>query len=66
MLYEVITLGEERMENGVLEFIPGSHKLEYRPDQFDAETSFMTGLPENDALISHKVHYDLHPSYNFV
>lgn len=56
-----LALGEERMENGVLEFIPGSHKLEYRPEQFDAETSFMTGLPENDALIAKKVHYDLHP-----
>jgi len=55
-----LALGEERMENGVLEFIPGSHKLEYRPEQFDEETSFMTGLPENDALIAKKVHYDLH------
>jgi phytanoyl-CoA hydroxylase len=56
-----LALGEERMENGVLEFIPGSHKLEYRPEQFDEETSFMTGLPENDALIAKKVHFDLHP-----
>jgi len=55
-----LALGEEKMENGVLEFIPGSHKLTYRPEQFDAKTCFMTGLPENDELIAHKVHYDLH------
>jgi phytanoyl-CoA hydroxylase len=56
-----LALVEEKMQNGVLEFIPGSHKFDYRPEQFDEETSFMTGLPENDALIAHKVHYDLHP-----
>lgn len=56
-----LALGEERMENGVLEFIPGSHKHHYTPEQFDAKTCFMTGLPENDALIAQKVHYDLHP-----
>ncbi|WP_345970259.1 MULTISPECIES: phytanoyl-CoA dioxygenase family protein [Sulfurimonas] len=55
-----LALGDERMENGVLEFIDGSHKLEYRPEQFDTDTSFLTGLPENDALIAKKVHYDLH------
>ena len=55
-----LALGEEKMENGVLEFIPGSHKIDYRRDQFDAKTCFLTGLPENDALIARKVHYDLH------
>jgi len=55
-----LALGEERMENGVLEFIPGSHKLTYKPEQFDARTCFLTGRPENDALIEQKVHYDLH------
>ena len=54
-----LALGEERMEHGVLEFIPGSHKLTFTPDQFDAKTCFRTGLPENDALIARKVHYDL-------
>lgn len=56
-----LALGEEKMENGVLEFIPGSHKLTYKPEQFDAKICFMTGLPENDAIIANKVHYDLHP-----
>lgn len=55
-----LALGEERMENGVLEFIPGSHKLTFAPEQFDAKTCFVTGRPENDALIAQKVHYDLH------
>lgn len=56
-----LALGEEKMENGVLEFIPGSHKLLFTPEQFDAKTCFVTGRPENDALIAKKVHYDLHP-----
>jgi len=54
-----LALGEEKMENGVLEFIPGSHKLRYTPEQFDAKTCFMTGRPDNDAVIAGKVHYDL-------
>ena len=56
-----LALGEETMQNGVLEFIPGSHKLTFRPDQFDAKTCFATGRPENDELIAKKVHFDLHP-----
>jgi phytanoyl-CoA hydroxylase len=56
-----LALVEEKMENGVLEFIPGSHKLTFKPEQFDAKVCFMTGLPENDELIEQKVHYDLHP-----
>ena len=56
-----LALVEENMENGVLEFVPGSHKLTFRPEQFDAETSFMTGIPENDAVLADRVHYDLHP-----
>ena len=55
-----LALGDETMENGVLEFIPGSHKLTYRPEQFDAKTCFVTGRAENDALIAKKVHFDLH------
>ena len=55
-----LALGEERMENGVLEFIPGSHKLNFLPEQFDEKTCFMTDIPENDVLIAKKVHFDLH------
>lgn len=54
-----LALGDETMENGVLEFIPGSHKLDFKPEQFDAKTCFVTGLPENDAIIAKKVHFDL-------
>lgn len=54
-----LALGEETMHNGVLEFIPGSHKLDFRPEQFDARTCFRTGLEENDALIAKRVHFDL-------
>ncbi len=56
-----LALGEERMENGVLEFIPGSHKLSLSPEQFDAKTCFREDLPENRELIAKKVHFDLEP-----
>ena len=56
-----LALGEERMENGVLEFIPGSHKLNLKPEQFDAKTCFSDTLKENQPIIAQKVHFDLNP-----
>jgi phytanoyl-CoA hydroxylase len=56
-----LALGEERLENGVLEFIPGSHKLRLEPEQFDEKVCFREDLPANRAIIDQKVHYDLHP-----
>ncbi len=56
-----LALGEERIENGVLEFIPGSHRRTLSPEQFDARTCFREDLEENRALIARKVHYDLNP-----
>ena len=54
-----LALGKEHMENGVLEFIPGSHKATYTPEQFDAKTCFREDLPQNKALIEKKVHFEL-------
>lgn len=54
-----LALGEERLQNGVLEFIPGSHRLELTPECFDARSCFVTGVPQNDVLIARKVHYVL-------
>ncbi len=55
-----LALGEETMDNGVLEFIPGSHRLGFSPERFDEKTCFLTRPPENAALIAKKVHFDLH------
>lgn len=56
-----LALGEERLENGVLEFIPGSHHLQLSQERFDAKTCFREDLEANRALIAKKVHYDLNP-----
>ena len=56
-----LALGEERMENGVLEFIPGSHRMDLSPEQFDKKVCFREDLPQNRELIAQKVHYDLNP-----
>jgi phytanoyl-CoA hydroxylase len=42
-------------ENGVLEFIPGSHKIKFRPEQFDDKEYFREDTPENSLLIAQKV-----------
>lgn len=56
-----LALDEEYEENGVLEFIPGSHKSVFRPDQFDAKSCFLSTTEENAAIIAKRVRYDLHP-----
>lgn len=47
-----LALGVERADNGALKFLPGSHKMEFAPDRFDAATFFRTDLPQNQALIA--------------
>lgn len=54
-----LALGEERIENGVLEFIPGSHKLALAADRFDAKVCFRNDLEANRALIAQRTHIDL-------
>jgi len=55
-----LSLGDEYLDNGLLEFIPGSHKMSFTPDQFDERSSFRDDLSENQKIISKRVHYDLH------
>ncbi len=47
-----LALGAERADNGALKFLPGSHKMEFAPERFDAASFFRTDLPENQALIA--------------
>ncbi len=47
-----LALGAERADNGALKFLPGSHKMEFAPERFDAAAFFRTDLPENQALIA--------------
>lgn len=54
-----LSLGDEYLENGLLEFIPGSHKINFKAEQFDERSSFRDDLAENQELISKRVHYNL-------
>lgn len=54
-----LSLGDEFLDNGLLEFIPGSHKMRFTPDQFDAQSGFREDLPQNRTIIAKRVHFDL-------
>ncbi len=54
-----LALDDEFLENGLLEFIPSSHKLNIKPHQFDKKTCFRDDIEENKRLISQKVHSNL-------
>ncbi len=50
-----LALDDEYSDNGVLEFIPGSHVLKFKPEQFDEKEYFREDTKENVALIAKKV-----------
>ena len=54
-----LALGEESSQNGVLEFIAGSHKMEFSKEQFDEKLYFREDLEQNQELISNKVSFNL-------
>jgi phytanoyl-CoA hydroxylase len=55
-----LALGEENEENGVLEFIPGSHRMHFVPEQFDDKEYFIEESPLNEALVRSKEWTTLH------
>ena len=54
-----LALDEEFLDNGLLEFIPGSHHIHFNKDRFDAKSNFIDKHPENKKLIHRKVHTNL-------
>ena len=54
-----LSLGDEYLENGLLEFIPGTHKMHFTPEQFDASSGFREDLPQNREIIKNRVHFEL-------
>ncbi len=50
-----LALGEENSDNGVLEFIPGSHKMSFDMEQFDEKEYFREDYSKNIPLIEKKV-----------
>ncbi|MFK7892640.1 MAG: phytanoyl-CoA dioxygenase family protein [Granulosicoccus sp.] len=47
-----LAMGPENAENGGLLVIPGSHKLDFEPGQFDASLFLRTDLEANKALLA--------------
>ncbi len=54
-----LALDDECSENGVLEFIPGSHRMKFSPEQFDEKEYFSSEYAPNKAIIAQKVSTDL-------
>ncbi len=54
-----LALDDESSENGVLEFIPGSHKMNFSAEQFDEKEYFSEEYKENQEIIANKVSTDL-------
>jgi len=54
-----LALDDEDSQNGVLEFIPGSHKMTFRSEQFDEKEYFSENYVENREIISTKVSSNL-------
>ncbi len=54
-----LALDDEHSENGVLEFIPGSHTMKFSPEQFDDKEYFSEIKEENKRIIATKVSTDL-------
>jgi phytanoyl-CoA hydroxylase len=54
-----LALGDEYLENGLLEFIPGSHKISFKKEQFDEMSNFLDENIENKELIKKRVHRNL-------
>jgi len=50
-----LALGPERIDNGCLLLVPGSHRLELRRDQYDEALVFRTDLDENRAILARQV-----------
>ena len=54
-----LALGKENSQNGVLEFIPGSHKMQLSEESFDEKSFFREDYEINKELVAKKVSFEL-------
>jgi len=54
-----LSLGEEFLDNGLLEFIPGSHKMNFDKSRFDEVDNFLDDNEDNIELVKTKVSQNL-------
>lgn len=55
-----LALGDERVENGALRVIPGSHRFDIKPEQLDALDFLRPDAPENAVLFAQGITPVLH------
>lgn len=55
-----LALGDERVENGALRVIPGSHRFDIKPEQLDPLDFLRPDAPENAALFAQGIPVELH------
>ena len=56
-----IALGQERIDNGCLQVIPGSHRMDFDRSRFDNDVFFRQDIPENKSLIETRQFVELNP-----
>jgi len=54
-----LSLGDEFLENGLLEFIPKSHKMDFDKSRFDEVDNFLDDNQENIELVKTRVSQNL-------
>jgi phytanoyl-CoA hydroxylase len=50
-----LALGDENADNGALQVLPGSHRWQLAPEQFDERDFLRTDLPQNQPLLAQGV-----------
>ncbi len=55
-----LSLDEEYLDNGLLEFIPKSHTMHFDTEQFTPSQCFRTDIERNQKIIAKRVHSNLH------
>ncbi|NNC22116.1 phytanoyl-CoA dioxygenase family protein [Corallococcus exiguus] len=56
-----LALGPETPENGGLKVLPGTHRMQFAPERYDARLFLRSDLPENAALIEGAQYVRLSP-----
>ena len=54
-----LALGNETINNGCLQVVPGSHRLSFTAEQFDKESFFHKHLMENQRVLQRKQYIEL-------
>ena len=57
----LLALNQANTENGCLRFLPGTHRMTFRPEQLDENKFLRSDLPENQPLLETEVGIEMQP-----